>query len=106
MADRGRVDLRLATQILLLQVVIVTLTLFTAFALFAEFNRHRLSIQYEIRALDIARVVASAPAVRANISPYDAAPDTPTRALIDELASVRCRASQHSSSGVRTCCSW
>jgi two-component system, CitB family, sensor kinase len=87
MADRGRVDLRLATQILLLQVVIVTLTLFTAFALFAEFNRRRLAIQYEIRALDIARVVASAPAVRATISRYDAGPLSPTPELIDELAS-------------------
>lgn len=106
MADRGRVDLRLATQVLLLQVVTVTLTLFTAFALFAEFNRRRLAIQYEIRALDIARVVASAPALRTTISRYDAGPLSPTPSWSTSWPPVRCRASHHWFSGARTCCLW
>ncbi len=86
MAAKGRIDLRLATQVLLLQLVIVTLTLVIAFVLFAVFNRHRLNVQYGVHALDIARVVASAPTVVNNISRYDAAPLTPSPALVDELA--------------------
>jgi two-component system, CitB family, sensor kinase len=84
MAARGRVDLRLATQVLLLQFVIVTLTLVIAFGLFAWFNRHRLDVQYSVHALDIARVVASSPTVINNISRYDTDSVTPT--LVDELA--------------------
>jgi two-component system, CitB family, sensor kinase len=86
MAAKGRIDLRLATQVLLLQLVIVTLTLVIAFVLFAEFNRRRIDAQLGVHALDIARVVASAPTVVNNISRYDAAPLTPSPALVDELA--------------------
>jgi two-component system, CitB family, sensor kinase len=85
MAARSRVDLRLATQILVLQLVIVTLTLIIAFGLFAAFNRQRLDAQYHVHALDIARVVASASTVLNNISRYDAAPLTPSPELVDEL---------------------
>src|SRR6202012_5123336 len=85
MAPRGRIDVRLATQILVLQLVIVTLTLIVAFGLFALFNRARLDSQYHIHAMDIARVVASSPTVVGNIARYDNAPLTPTPELIDEL---------------------
>lgn len=86
MAARGRIDLRLATQILVLQLVIVTLTLIVAFGLFAVFNRARLDSQYHVHATDIARVVASSPTVVTNIARYDNAPLTPSPELIDELA--------------------
>src|SRR6202044_136312 len=56
------------------------------FALFAAYNRHRLNVQYGVHALDIARVVASAPTVLNNISQYDAAPPTPNPGFVDELA--------------------
>src|ERR1700733_12698290 len=86
MAKRGRIALRLATQVLLLQLVIVTLTLLIAFGLYAAFNRQRLDVQYHVHSLDIARVVASSPTVLNNITNYDDAPATPTPALIDQLA--------------------
>jgi len=86
MAAKGRIDLRLGTQVLLVQLVIVTLALIVAFALFAAYNRHRLNVQYGIHAMDIARVVASAPTVLNNISQYDAAPPTPIPGFVDELA--------------------
>ena len=69
MAAKGRIDLRLGTQVLLVQLVIVTLALIVAFALFAAYNRHRLNVQYGVHALDIARVVASAPTVLNNLHP-------------------------------------
>jgi two-component system CitB family sensor kinase len=87
MAGRRRIDVRLATQILVLQLVIVTLTLIVAFGLFAVFNRARLDSQYHVHATDIARVVASSPTVVTNIARYDNAPLTPSPELIDELAS-------------------
>lgn len=86
MTAKSRIDLRLATQALLLQFVIVTLTLVIAFGLFAAFNRQRLDIQYGFHALDIARVVASSPTVLNNIARYDDAPLTPSPALVDQLA--------------------
>ncbi|HTX97522.1 MAG TPA: ATP-binding protein [Mycobacterium sp.] len=87
MAAKGRIDLRLATQVLVLQLVIVTMTLVTALVLFAMFNRQRLDSQYHIHALDIARVVASSPTVINNISRYDDAALSANPALVDELAS-------------------
>lgn len=86
MAPRGRIDVRLATQILVLQLIIVTLTLIVAFGLFAMFNRARLDSQYHVHATDIARVVASSPTVVTNIERYDSAPLTPSPQLTDELA--------------------
>ncbi|MGO9157896.1 ATP-binding protein [Mycobacterium sp.] len=86
MATKSRIALRLATQVLLLQLVIVTLTLVIAFGLYAAFNRQRLDVQYGVHALDIARVVASSPTVLNNIARYDDAPVTPTPALVDQLA--------------------
>ncbi len=86
MASRGRIDLRLATQVLVLQLVVVTITLIVAFVFFAVFNRHRLDIQYGEHSLDIARVLASSPTVIGNISRYNDAPVTPTPQMVDELA--------------------
>jgi two-component system, CitB family, sensor kinase len=86
MATKGRIDLRLATQILVLQLVIVTLTLVVAFGFFALFNRQRLDSQFHVHAIDIARVVASSPTVVTNIARYDNAPLAPTPELVDELA--------------------
>jgi two-component system CitB family sensor kinase len=86
MATRGRIGLRLGTQLLLLQLVVVTVTLIISFVLFAVFNRQRLDSQYHVHALDIARVVSSSPTVINNIYRYDAAPLTPSPALVNELA--------------------
>jgi two-component system, CitB family, sensor kinase len=86
MAAKGRIDLRLATQVMLLQLVVVTLTLIVAFGLFAVFNRARLDSQYHVHATDIARVVASSPTVVTNIARYDDGPLTASPELIDELA--------------------
>jgi two-component system CitB family sensor kinase len=86
MPNRGRIDLRLASRVLLLQLVLVTLTLIVAFVLFAEFNRHRLDLQYGVHAMDIARVVASSPTVLNNIARYDEPTITSNPALVNELA--------------------
>ncbi|WP_081665228.1 ATP-binding protein [Mycobacterium sp. UM_CSW] len=86
MAAKGRIDLRLATQVLVLQLVVVTLTLIIAFVLFAVFNRARLDSQYHVHSTDIARVVASSPTVITNIARYDNGPLTPSPELVGELA--------------------
>lgn len=86
MASKGRIDLRLASRILLLQLVVVTLTLIVAFVLFAQFNRHRLDLQTGVHAMDIARVVAGSPTTLNNIARYDAHPLAPGPALTEELA--------------------
>jgi two-component system CitB family sensor kinase len=79
-------DVRLATQVLLLQVAVVTLTLGIAGGLLAFMSHERLAAQYEDRSLDMARAIAFAPAVRADVARYDVAPLTPSPALTDELA--------------------
>ena len=73
--------MRLATQILLLQLAVVALTLGIAFALLAVVYHNRLIDEYGHRSLDIARVLAAAPAVRADVAMYDG--DVPPA---DELA--------------------
>jgi two-component system CitB family sensor kinase len=80
------VDLRLATQVLLLQVAVVTLTLGLAGGMLAFFSHNRIAAEYETRSLDVARVVAFAPAVRTDVARYDAVPLTPGPALTAELA--------------------
>ena len=86
MVRKLRVDVRLATQVLLLQVAVVTLTLGIAGGLLAFMSHQRLAAQYETRSLDMARAIAFAPAVRADVARYDAAQLTPSPALTDELA--------------------
>jgi two-component system CitB family sensor kinase len=65
---RRRIDVRLATQILLLQLAVVLLTLAVAFALIGFIYHHRLIDQYGARCRDIARVLADAPAVRTDVA--------------------------------------
>ena len=86
MASKPRFDVRLATQVLLLQVAVVTLTLGVAGGALAFFSHQRITAEVGTRALDVARVVAFAPAVRADVARYDdtGLPDGPERA--DELA--------------------
>ena len=86
MVRKLRVDVRLATQVLLLQVAVVTLTLGIAGGMLAFFSHDRLAAQYETQSLDVARAIAFAPAVRADVTRYDAAPLSPSPALTDELA--------------------
>jgi two-component system CitB family sensor kinase len=86
MVRMRRVDLRLATQVLVLQVAVVTLTLGLAGGLLAFFSHDRLASQYETQSLDVARAVAYAPAVRADVQRYDATPLVPSPALTTELA--------------------
>jgi two-component system CitB family sensor kinase len=81
-----RVDVRLATQVLVLQVAVVVLTLGIAGGMLAYFSHERLASQYEDQSLDVARAIAFAPAVRADVTRYDATPLTPSPALTDELA--------------------
>jgi two-component system CitB family sensor kinase len=81
MTGKRRIDLRLATQILLLQLAIVALTLGIAFFLLALLYHHRLIDEYGHRSLDIARVLASAPAVRADVATYDG--DVPPAAELE-----------------------
>ena len=68
MAGKHRIDLRLATQILLFQLAVVALTLGIAYGLLALIYHHRLIDEYGNRSLAIARVLASAPAVRADVA--------------------------------------
>ena len=82
MAGKRRIDLRLVTQILLLQLAVVALTLGIAFALLAVVSNRRLMAEYGTRCLDIARVVAAAPALRADVARYNGI----TMPTADELA--------------------
>lgn len=85
MARKGRIDPRLATQVLVLQFAVVALTLVLAFGLFAVFSHQRIAYEYGVRALDIARVLAAAPIVRSGVSGYDA-DDRPGALSATELA--------------------
>ena len=71
MASKHRIDVRLATQILLLQLAVVALTLGIAFALLAVVYHERLIKEYGERSLDIAQVLAASPAVRADVANLD-----------------------------------
>jgi two-component system, CitB family, sensor kinase len=83
MARKGRIDPRLANQVLVLQIIIVALVLAVAFAMFAVFSHQRIRYEYGIRALDIARVLADAPVVRSGVAGFD---DQPGPLSPDELA--------------------
>ncbi|MEV0333852.1 ATP-binding protein [Nocardia sp. NPDC050717] len=65
---------RLRTQIVLLQVALVALSLGLAFGVFAYLSDQRLTAEYGQRALAIARTVASDPVVRAEVARYAALP--------------------------------
>lgn len=86
MARKGRrIDPRLATQILVLQLAVVALTLVVAFGMYAVFTHRRIAYEYGVRALDMARVLAAAPVVRSTVTGFD---DTrqPGPPPTDELA--------------------
>ncbi|MGY4098977.1 ATP-binding protein [Nocardia sp. R16R-3T] len=90
MANDGRArrsatgPFRLRTQVLLLQIVIVTVTLAAAFAVFGYVSERRLNDQYGQRALAIARSIAAEPVVRTEVARY--APGTVTPELRPELS--------------------
>ncbi|MDT5064182.1 MAG: two-component system, CitB family, sensor kinase, partial [Mycobacterium sp.] len=86
MARRGRPAVRLRTQVLLLQIVVVVLTMGITFGVFAYISGQRLSAEYGQRALAVARAVASEPAVRADVARYSGGPLTASPQLTDELA--------------------
>ncbi|BCK57005.1 histidine kinase [Nocardia wallacei] len=78
--------MRLRTQIVLLQVVLVALTLGIAFGVFAYVGQQRLSDEYGQRALAVARTVAIDPEVRAETSRYSSATSADARTLREEVA--------------------
>ncbi|GAB0106701.1 sensor histidine kinase [Nocardia sp. JMUB6875] len=82
----GPRSVRLRTQILLLQIAVVGLTLGLAFGVFAYVSGQRLSDEYGQRALAVARTVASDPEVRAEVSRYAGIALQPGPALKNELA--------------------
>ncbi|MEV6070827.1 sensor histidine kinase [Nocardia sp. NPDC052001] len=86
MFSLGPRSVRLRTQIVLLQVAVVGLTLGLAFGVFAYVSGQRLSGEYGERALAIARTVASDQVVRTEVARYSnsALPTGPQ--LEDELA--------------------
>ena len=88
MTVKRRIDVRLATQILLLQLAVVALTLGIAFALLAVVSQKRLMNEYGIRCLDIARVIASAPAVRADVARYNTYLPSPTELAKSPLQNI------------------
>jgi two-component system CitB family sensor kinase len=77
---------RLGTQVLLLQIVVVVLTLGIAFGVFAYISGQRLSAEYGQRALAVARAVASEPAVRADVARYSGGTLRASPQLTNELA--------------------
>ncbi|MEC3958490.1 ATP-binding protein [Nocardia sp. CDC153] len=86
MFSLGPRSVRLRTQILLLQIAVVGLTLGLAFGVFAYVSGERLSNEYGQRALAIARTVASDPQVRAEVARYADSPTPIGPALRQELA--------------------
>ena len=86
MAKEGRKPLRLRTQVLLLQTVVVVLTVGIAFGVFSYISGQRLSAEYGQRALAVARSVASDPVVRVDVDRYSAATVPPSTQIADELA--------------------
>ncbi|WP_433666769.1 ATP-binding protein [Nocardia sp. CA-136227] len=86
MLSPGPRSVRLRTQILLLQIAVVGLTVGLAFGVFAYVGGDRLSGEYGQRALAIARTVASDPQVRAGVTHYADSPLPTGPGLKTELA--------------------
>ncbi|RJO73583.1 sensor histidine kinase [Nocardia panacis] len=86
MARAGSPAFRLRTQVLILQIVIVTLTLGVAFAVFGYISDRRLGEAYGQRALAIARTVAADPMVRAQVAGYAPQNLLPEPALRERLS--------------------
>lgn len=77
MSSKRRIDVRLATQILLFQLAVIALTLGIAYGLLAVLYHSRLINEYGNRCLAIAQVVAAAPAVRSDVASYSDATPAP-----------------------------
>ncbi|MFC9999195.1 ATP-binding protein [Nocardia sp. NPDC127526] len=86
MFSLGPRSVRLRTQIVLLQIGVVGLTLGLAFGVFAYVSNQRLSDEYGQRALAIARTVASDPEVRVEVARYAAMSPQPGPDWERELA--------------------
>ncbi|MCU1645633.1 MAG: Histidine kinase [Nocardia sp.] len=86
MFSLGPRSVRLRTQIVLLQVAVVGVTVGLAFGVFAYIGNQRLSGEYGERALAIARTVASEPDVRAEVARYADLALQPGPQLQDDLA--------------------
>ncbi|WP_225730230.1 MULTISPECIES: sensor histidine kinase [unclassified Nocardia] len=86
MARAGSPAFRLRTQVLILQIVIVTLTLGVAFAVFGYVSDRRLGDAYGQRALAVARTVAADPQVRAEVARYAPGTALPEPELRRQLA--------------------
>ncbi|WP_345497715.1 sensor histidine kinase [Nocardia callitridis] len=87
MAIEAAPALRLRTQVLLLQIVVVTLTLGVTFAVFGYVSDQRLHDAFGQRALAVARTVAADPAVRLGVAGYapgDIGTDPRTRRTLAE----------------------
>ncbi|MEU6188879.1 sensor histidine kinase [Nocardia sp. NPDC047038] len=84
MATEGARAVRLRTQVLLSQILVVALTLGVAFAVFGYLSDQRLRDAYGQRALAVARTVAADPVVRAEVARY--APGAVDPGVRQELA--------------------
>ncbi|WP_330231548.1 sensor histidine kinase [Nocardia sp. NBC_00508] len=87
MATEGARAVRLRTQVLLSQIVVVALTLGVAFAVFGYLSDQRLRDTYGQRALAIARTVAADPVVRAEVARYAPGAVADDPAVREELTS-------------------
>ena len=83
MPGNSRIDVRLATQVLLLQITVVLVTLGVAFALLGVVSQRRLMAEYGDRCLTLARAIAGAPLIRSEVDRFnttmpapDVLPDT------------------------------
>lgn len=86
MLSLGPRSVRLRTQIVLLQIAVVGLTVGLAFGVFAYVSGERLSGEYGQRALAIARAVASDPQLRADVTRYADDPGLAAPGARQELA--------------------
>ncbi len=94
MLGKRRFDIRLATQVFLLQLAVIALTLGIAFALLAGVSQRRLVEQYGKRSLDVARVLAAAPAVRTDVEQADLVLPTPEQLAAGPLQNIATKVRQ------------
>ena len=94
MPGKRRFDVRLATQVFLLQLAVIALTLGIAFALLAGVSQRRLVEQYGKRSLDVARVLAAAPMVRTDVEQADLTMPTPEQLAAGPLQNIATKVRQ------------
>lgn len=98
MPGNRRIDVRLATQVLLLQLAVVLLTLGVAFALLGVVSQRRLMAEYGDRCLSLARAIASAPLIRTDVARYNA--DMPSPAELTDTYLQRIATQTQDGTGV------